>query len=110
MSPGGRRSEPSTVRSSRCRLDVFLQKEEQGDRVGQPIREAHIVVLLLLDLASHGVDDAVEQLCAVGLEGLPLKAASENDQGSNWSTIVISQINCKSMASLGPWTLTIVAV
>ena len=55
--PGAGGSKAGVVGAAGGRLDVALQEVEEGDRVGQPVGEAAVVVLLLLYLPAHGVDD-----------------------------------------------------
>ncbi len=59
--PGGGGTEAGVVGTPRCGFYVFLEEEEEGDGVGQPVGEAGIVVLLPLDLRAHSVYDLVEE-------------------------------------------------
>ena len=94
VAPGGGRAEAGVVSAARGRLDVLLQQVEQGHGVGQPVGEAGVVVLLCLNLAAHGVDDAVKQLRLVELEHLPLEAGAEDEQRCHRPSPVEAQILC----------------
>lgn len=48
----------------------------------------------MFDLSADGVDDLVEEHGAIGLEGLPLKAAAEDNDGSQRAALVEAQVVC----------------
>ena len=90
----GWRADSRVVGPSRGRLDVLLQEVQQGDGVSKPVGQGVVVLLLVLDLPAHSVDDLVEELSAVRLEDLPLEAAPEDDQRSNRPSVVVAQGPC----------------